>query len=437
MRPTPRCALLFAAGLPAALLPALVAERFWTVWGVWVGLCVLATGLDAILAPPRRGLAVTASASDTIFVGDAGALDIDLDGTAWRLPARVRVLPELHEDLVPQPVGIADLPARGTARVSVPLVPRRRGTVGVEAVWARWTGPLGLVARTTRHEVGVEVAVVPDIRGVRATALRFYGAREAAAGTKVERYLGDGSEFESLREYVPGLDPRSISWKASARHRMLLSREYRAERNHQVLLAVDTGHLMREPLDGIPKLDHAIHAALHLAYLGVRTGDRVGFFAFDDKVRCYAEPQGRLGCFRRNQVLTADLAYASGETNFTLGLADLSTRLKRRTLVVVLTDFVDVVTADLMIENLERLSRRHLVLFVALRDVAPEKVAWAPPRSLHDLHRAVVAGDFVRERDLVLRRLRRLGIHTIDAEPSAVSSRLLNRYLDAKRRELF
>jgi uncharacterized protein (DUF58 family) len=321
------------------------------------------------------------------------------------------------------------------ARLKVPLVPRRRGRLGVRALWLRWAGPLGLVARQTRVPVGQEVSVVPNVRAVRAAAVRFFGARETQLGLKVERFLGDGSEFESLREFVRGMDHRAIDWKASARHNKLLGQEFRAERNHQIILAVDTGHLMREPLGGIPKLDHAVNAALLLGYVGLKTGDRVGLYGFDEAVRAYLAPRGGVAAFQRLQAASADLEYSTAETNFTLGITDLSTRLRRRSLVVLLTDFVDVVTTELLMRNLDQLARRHLVVFVTLRDPSLVELAAAAPRSLDDVHRAVVAGDFAREREVVLKRLRRMGVSTIDAPPAAITGQLLSRYLDIKRRE--
>jgi uncharacterized protein (DUF58 family) len=284
--------------------------------------------------------------------------------------------------------------------------------------------------------VGRAVAVVPDLAPVRAAAFRYFGSREVEAGVQVERFVGGGSEFDALVEWVPGLDHRAISWKASARHRKLLSQEFRAERNHQVVLALDTGHLMAEPLLGLPRLDHAVTAALLLSYVSLRLGDRVGLFGFDRAARAWTEPQGGLGAFARLRAASAALDYSTEETNFTLGLTELSTRLRRRSLVVVFTDFVDTVTAELMIENLGRLARRQLVVFVALRDPALHELALRRPGRPSDLHRAVVAADFVRERERVLARLRRMGIQCLDAAPGTVSTRLVSRYLDIKRREL-
>jgi uncharacterized protein (DUF58 family) len=138
----------------------------------------------------------------------------------------------------------------------------------------------------------------------------------------------------------------------------------------------------------------------------------------------------------RLQQRTAELQYSRAETNFTLGLVELDRRLKRRSLVVVLTDFVDTVTAELMIENLGRLARRHLVLFTTLRDQALGETADGAPQDLTGLNRAMVARDLQREREVVLLRLRRLGALCIEAPPGGLSTRLINRYLDIKRREL-
>ncbi len=441
MRPTMRCVMLFAIGIPVALLPAIVSPRLWTVWLAYTGVIVLITGIDAVLALPRRRLRIATDAPETLFIGDAeDTLTVELDAPRSTRGARFSLICDVDPTLAPLPERTAVLASRDKTRVALPLVPRRRGNATVEALWLRWSGPFGLVRRQVRQLVGKKIAVVPNVRAVRAAALRFFSARDFLAGLKVERYLGDGSEFESLREYVPGMDHRAMDWKSSARHRKLLVQQFRAERNHQIVMAVDTGHLMREPLSvgdaPIPRLDHAINAALLLGYFGLRTGDKVGLYAFDEKVRAYAEPQGGLAAFPRLQKVTSDLAYTASETNFTLGLAELSTRLKRRSLVVVLTDFVDVVTAELMIENLDRLARRHVVVFVTLRDPGLETIAAAPPAQLTSLYRSVVAGDFVRERELVLRRLRRLGIACLDAPPSQVSTQLLNKYLDIKRREL-
>ena len=432
--PTRRAILLAAAGLPVALLPALVHPALWGAWLVAGALGALAFGLDLLLSVPPSALAVEVAVPETLQIGELGAVEVRL--RAPRPVARVEVLLDLHPDLEAAPPAAVAVPAGSPGVARLPLRARRRGRPTVDEVWCRWTGPLGLVARRSRTPLGRAVAVVPDLAPVRAAAFRYQGARSPTAGVQVERFVGDGSEFDALVEWVPGLDPRAISWKASARHRKLLSQDFRAERNHQVVLAVDTGHLMAAPLLGRQRLDHAVTSALLLGYVSLRMGDRVGLFAFDRAARAWTEPQGGLGAFARLRAASAGLEASPEETNFTLGLAELSTRLRRRSLVVVFTDFVDTVTAELMVENLARLARRQLVVFVTLRDQALDATALGRPGRLGDLHRANVASGFLRERAAVLARLRRLGVLCVEASPGEISTRLVSRYLDVKRREL-
>src|SRR5262249_23545538 len=212
-------------------------------------------------------------------------------------------------------------------------------------------GPLGLAETVDRRPVEGKVDVLPNIRGVQRAALQYVD-RDAIFGVKIQRERGEGTEFDALRDYVPGLDHRFIDWKHSARHMKLLSKEFRTERNHPVVLAFDTGYLMCEPLDGIARLDHAINAGLLLGWISLRGGDLVGIFGFDAAVRQYLDPQRGLSGFGRVQRAAAGLDYRHEETNFTLGLAELGSRLKRRSLVILFTDFVDTVTAELMIESL-------------------------------------------------------------------------------------
>jgi uncharacterized protein (DUF58 family) len=436
MRPTLRAVLLLAGLVPVAALPSILGPAFAAAWAAALAAALAAIGSDAALGTPRGRVGALAQAPALVFVGDRGALAVRVEVRGSRVPRAVSVLADLHPDLEPQPERALPVGEDGIAVGEVPLVPRRRGRPGATALWLRWTGPLGLVERRKRVPLEVRFGVTPDVRPVRAAALRFLSTREFASGAHLERATGGGTEFDSLREYAQGLDPRSIDWKATARHRRPLCRQFRAERDRRVVLALDTGRLMREPLGALPRLDHAIHAALLLAYVALRTGDRVGMLAFDERPRAFVEPEGGIGAFARLRAAATGLEYSTVETNFSLALTELHARLERRSLVVVLTDFADAVTAELMVESLERLRRRHLVVFAALRDPALDAVADAEPRTSIDLHRAVVAADLLRDREAVLKRLRRRGVLTVDARPDEVSTSLLNRYLDVRRREL-
>jgi uncharacterized protein (DUF58 family) len=300
----------------------------------------------------------------------------------------------------------------------------------------RHRGPLGLLWWERQQRLDQRIAVLVNLPAVRQRAARQIEQRQLHSGSRIERHVGDGSDFDSLREFVVGMDRRSIDWKATARHREVLSRQFRVERDHAVMLCLDTGRLMGEPLAGLPRLDHAIAGALQLANLAVRAGDRVGLYTFADGPQQLLLPQPGLPALRAVQERLTTLSYSDAETNFTHALTDLLQRLRRRTLVVLFTDFVDSVTAELMLRHLRWLQRRHLLLFVALRDPLLATLMAQPHRQIEDLHRAVLAAELQRERALVLERIRAAGAKVLDAGPAAIEQGLVQRYLEIKRREL-
>jgi uncharacterized protein (DUF58 family) len=261
-------------------------------------------------------------------------------------------------------------------------------------------------------------------------------ARDAPMGVKAQLELGDGAEFHALKEFQTGMDLRAIDWKQSARHGRLVGREYRAERNHSIILALDSGRLMSAPVAGQARIDRAVNAALLLAFVGLKLGDRVGLFSFDARPRIASGVVAGVRAFPALQRLAAEVDYSTEETNFTLGLTSLAGRLDRRALVVIFTDFADPTSAALMVEHVGRLARTHLILLVIFRDEELEQLAAAEPREPDDVSRAVVADALLRQRENVLVQLRRLGVQILEARAAEIGPTLINRYLDVMRREL-
>jgi len=317
----------------------------------------------------------------------------------------------------------------------VRITARRRGHWTIERVWLNWRSPLGLFDQGRRMTVAVEIRVSPNIRRVRSGDIDV-AVRSALYGARPNVLAGEGSEFHQLRDFTRGMDPRGIDWKHSARHRSLLAKETRAERNHSVLFALDNGYLMREEIAGIPRIDHHIAAMLSLAWAGILGGDRVGLFAFDARPRAFQPPEGGRGAFLRLRAAAAELGYLGVETNFTLAMAYLHERLRRRSLIVVFSDFVDSTTAELMLENVAMLNRQHVIVFAALRDPALRALADGTPNSLSDVARAVSATQVLNERRLVFERLARLGVIAVETDQAALTGRLLSTYLTIKAREM-
>ncbi|MGF1594410.1 MAG: DUF58 domain-containing protein [Kiloniellaceae bacterium] len=434
IRPTPRAVAVFAAGIPLAFAVLLSDAELWPYVPAYLFLAGFALLLDVMfsMAPGRLNVQVNLPA--LLHIGQPEEFLVRLRAHSDHRPT-VELLCDVDDNLVRPPRVLAPLNAEGEALVPFRLQPRRRGKAQVDRLWLRWRGPLGLVYRLRVVPVETGIPVTPDVKTVRRTALQFADP-SALHGVKPQYQQGEGSEFDALRDYVPGLDPRAIDWKHSARHLSLLCKEFRSERNHQIVLAFDTGHLMSEPLEGIAKLDHAVNAGLQLGYASLRAGDRIGVFGFDSQVRVVSQPVGGVTSFWRLQRAASELDYSPEETNFTLGLSSLAARLDRRSLIILQTEFVDTITAELMLENVGRLAARHLVLFVCLRDPLLAATVDGAPASLNALARSVIADDFLRERRVVLERLRRLGVHCLDLRADRIGPALINRYLEIKRREL-
>jgi uncharacterized protein (DUF58 family) len=432
--PTRGAIILAVGGAPVALLVAAAAPGLWIVGAGWILLVAGLLVADAALAAPAAAVRLRVAAPDLIGVGREAVLRIEAEFE--RLAPRKVELAVGADERLELPVERQSRPVRdGAAWAEFPLRARRRGEGRLSGVWARWRGPLGLVWRQRREAPPAVVPVTPDVEGVRKEGLALF-TRDAPVGMRAKLDVGEGAEFHALKEFQTGMDLRAIDWKQSARHGRLVGREYRAERNHNIILALDSGRLMSAPIAGQARIDHAINAALILAFVGLKLGDRVGLFAFDARPRVASGTTAGVRAFPTLQRLAAQVDYSTEETNFTLGLTSLAGRLDRRSLVVVFTDFADPTSAALMVEHLGRLARTHLIVLVTFRDEELEALAAAEPEVPDDVSRAVVASRLLKERERVLGELRRLGVQILQAPAGQIGPSLINRYLDVKRREL-
>ena len=431
--PTARTAWLVALAAPLALVLAAA------VPGAWVA------------APAAGAALIVLVLLDALLTGRLDHWDLALPGdgeVGEPLAVRLRAAIAARASAAPVEAaiacdprlaagGVVELPLAGgdsgvwtgTAQVR----PTRRGTAALTDLWLRWAGPLGLGARQVRLPLDRRVRVWPDLAPVRSPELQFF-LRDAQFGLIARRIRGEGTQFEALAEYEPGMDRRRIDWKASARHTRLYARENESERNNQIVFAFDCGQAMCEPVDGLPRIDRAVTAALTAAYVALKGGDRVALFGFarhpEVMTPFVADPRA----FHQLQSAAAGLDYHAEEPNFVLALATLTARLRRRSLVVLFSDFTDPTGAELMLESIGRLVERHLVLVVTMEDTELAGLRSTEPATLADLAIAITADTLVRQRTLVLQRLRALGVDVLEAPYGQIGYRLIDRYLEIKRK---
>ena len=304
-------------------------------------------------------------------------------------------------------------------------------------VWLRVESRWRLIDLQTKFPNDCSVQVLPENLLASESLLKTAGAQvrqlDQAART---RDHGAGTEFESLTEFRENDDPRRIDWRVSARQRRLIARRFQVERHRDVMIIVDCGRLMAAEHRRLSKLDAAIDAGLLLAHAALRGGDRCGFVLYDQAVLGYLPPQSGPLAMRRIKEHIYDVQSQWRESDFTEVYAVLNRRQQKRSLVVVLSDVIDLQTTDRFRASLSSLSRQHVVLFAALRTPLLYEQLVCTPQVLENAWEPVLSGRLLQQREEALLSLKRNGIHVLDALPESLGPSLVNEFLTIRSRNL-
>ncbi|MEA3011153.1 MAG: hypothetical protein QOJ91_2845 [Sphingomonadales bacterium] len=432
--PTRMAVLAAAAGILFALVVAAAMPGRWYAGLAWPMAVLLLVAADAFAAS-RRGEAKL-EVPATAYVGATVDAVVTVALSGGSIAAEAEVALEANSLIVVEDDGRLWITLdQGRGAALIPLVMARRGTARLERLWLRWRGPLRFAWRQRRIDLDSNILVLPDVRPVQERGAQVF-QRHALQGLIAQINRGDGTDFDALVEYRSGMDRRAIDWKQSARHMKLHAKEFRSERNNQIVFAIDGGRQMSDPVAGLPRVDRAVSAMLLTGWVALKLGDRVALHAFDSRPRIASGLISGSAAFPELQRLAASIDYSGEETNYTFALTTLATRLTRRSMIVLFTEFTDLTSADFMVRAAKRMVETHLLLVVVLRDEELETIADSPPRRPEDITRAVTAAALIRDRRLVLTRLQHLGVHVIESEYDRVGDRLVAGYIDLKRRNL-
>jgi uncharacterized protein (DUF58 family) len=329
------------------------------------------------------------------------------------------------------------LPAGGRLSLAATFRIPVRGSFEFGPTWLRLTGPLDVLEAQQVFPCPGSVKVLPE--GFSSSeGLRHDERAELLQLDKISRVrqTGHGTEFEMLAEYRPGDDPRRIDWKTTARFRRPVVRRFQVERHRDVMIVIDCGRLMGADAGRGSKLDCAIDSALMLCRTALENGDRCGLALFDDRVLGYIPPLSGPRALRSLADSIYNVQSRWAESDFGLMFATLQSRQTKRSLVVILSDIVDVETSARFRTSLATLSQRHVVLFAGLRTPLLQQIVAEPVATLLDGSRKAVAFRVLRERDEALRSLRRSGVQVLDVEPSRLTVPLLNRFIELRHRDV-
>ncbi|MGW3386518.1 DUF58 domain-containing protein [Streptomyces cinereoruber] len=428
---TGRTALLAALGS----LPVGILAPSWTGMLAVNAPLSLAILCDYALAAPVRTLQFTRSGDTSVRLGDA--VDVHLTVTnpsRRRLRAQLRDawppsswLPGTEQSASRQRLTV---PAGERRRLTTTLRPTRRGDRRAERITVRSYGPLGLAARQGNHEAPWTVRVLPPFTSRKHLPSRLARLRELDGRTSVLT-RGEGTEFDSLREYVPGDDTRSIDWRATARQTAVAVRTWRPERDRHVLIVLDTGRTSAGRVGDVPRLDASMDAALLLTALASRAGDRVDLLAYDRRLR--AQVQGRSAGDVLPAVVDAlaPLEPELVETDARGLAATALSRAPRRSLIVLLTSLDAAPIEEGLLPVLPRLTQRHTLLVASVADPHIARMA-ANRGTLEGVYEAAAATQTQSQRARTSDQLRRHGVTVVDATPDNLAPALADAYLALK-----
>lgn len=396
---------------------------------------ILAALLDFASGPSPRRIEILRPIAYPLAVDRPNDIPLEISN---RSGSRVSLV---IDDDVPLRCTVALLPLkvtvpRGSGTTPVyRLTPRERGNGEFGNIHFWVLGRLGLVWKHGEVQADRTVKCYPGLALIERRRIQVRRAM-ALDPTRALRKGGEGSEFESLREYAVGDDSRLVHWGTTARRGKLIVRRNRMERSQTVFLVLDAGRMMTARVLGKTKLDHSLNAALLLAYAALELGDKVGIMVVGQDVEVFLPPAKTPGQFARILDATYALKAKMEEPRFYRALSDVSTRMKRRALFIIFTDLIDRRASEGLIRYSLGLLPRHLPVVVAMSDTEVVGLADSIPVNKRDFYRQGVAAEMLERREQVLARLTTVGVSVLDTPPDRISGTVLERYFDIKQRNL-
>ncbi len=429
----PVVALVLLGVAPAALWPA----HAGTVAALWLAGVVLLVLLDVVLTPTPGAVDLTRSPDPQVRLHEPAPTTLTLTNPGAR---RLRGL--VRDAWVPS-AGVVggrhtlDLPAGERRTVTTTLVPTRRGERPASGVTVRLHGPLGLAGRQRTRQVPGVVRSLPPFRSRRELPGKLARLREID-GRSAVRIRGQGTEFDSLRDWVEGDDVRSIDWRATARRQHVVVRTWQPERDRRVVLVLDTSRTGAARVGDEPRLDAAMDAALLLAALASRAGDRVDLLAGDRVVRARAGSgtgSSSVPLLHEMVAVMAPLEPQLVEADWTALAGAVAGLARRRALVVLLTPLEPAAVEQGLLPVLPTLTAQHRVVVASVADpaLAAMREDLTSPEAVYDAAAAEHATG-LRHRTSVA--LARLGVTVVDEPPARLPGALADHYLELKARGL-
>lgn len=422
-----------------ALVLLLVLGWIWSPLFIFAQLALFAFVLVLItelvlLFGKRSGIRASRHTLERWSNGDENPVSILLHSD-HQIPVNVRILDELPIQFQERNLMLQGRIAPVSSRsFDYRVRPLQRGVYSYGAMNVFVSLRSGLLERRYQLEAAREVPVYPSYLQLRKYELMAISDRLTLAGIKRIRRVAHQSEFERIKDYVPGDDRRSVNWKATARRGKLMVNQYQDERAQQVFAVVDTGRVMKMPFNGLSLLDHAINAALVIGSIAMRKEDRFGLITFSNKVHDIL-PASRQ---RNHMQAVLQALYAQNtdhkETDMEALFAHVRRDVRQRSLLLLFTNFESLSAMRRQLPYMQRLSRQHLVVPIFFRNTELDADLAEEPTDTEQLYIRTIVERMVHEKRLIALELERHGMPTILCRPEDLTVNVIDKYLEIKAR---
>lgn len=434
LHPNLRLVGWIAIGAPVWLL-GLALPGLW-----WAGPAYLAALLGLSVRDysrlPAAGMLEVAREIPRLSLGTRADFRVRMRNHSGR-PLVVSIRDELPGALTQTvPTGPVEVSPRGSSEWTYPVRPLRRGRYQLGDLVVRIGSPGGWVDKEMELDAAREVRVYPRFATSDDFRLLARMSQQEDAVRRPRRTRGQGTDYESLRKYLPGEDLRAVDWKVSARRGYLVSRNLQTERGQQVSILIDGGRLMAEKIGEYPRFEHALDAAVMLSYVAWKRGDTVAVATFSDQVESFVPPIKGAAIMPRVLESLSTVEVRPVEADYWYVVGQVMDRLRRRSLLVMLTDVLDPGGSSGLIANMVNAARRHLVLCVVMKEPRIGELADSEPEDVPGVYVKAAASHLVLERQRALETMRSRGILVLETTPDQLSIHLIRRYLEIRRGNL-
>lgn len=404
---------------------------------VWLLLCIFLafTVIDFLLIfATGKGFNAVRSTPEKFSNGDENTVTVKLENR-YTFRTTVKVIDEIPEQFQERNFEVSRKVEPGMHdSFEYRLRPVSRGEYHFGRLNIYVSSPLNFVSRRYIFDNGQMVPAYPSFIQLRKYTLMAFSNRLFEYGLKKIRRIGNTSEFEQIKDYIPGDDIRTINWKATAKRNQLMVNQFQDERSQNVYMAIDKGRVMKMPFNGLSLLDYAINSTLVLANIILKKQDKAGMFAFSRHIENRVAADRRTAQMQKILETLYNIKTDFFESDYGRLYADIKKNINQRSLILLYTNFETLDGLYRQLPYLKAIVKSHLLVVIFFENTELNELIHKKAENIQEIYDKVIAEKFSFEKRLVVNELQKYGIHSVLTNPEDLTIDSINKYLEIKAR---